>query len=110
VPNSKKTNFSEGDAVDINLDGMYSSQLAVSTPSTNNVAAEFEIYLNSGAGWYGPVDLVDPKDRTTPLASLVGASKSGQVDCAGYSQVRIKRKVDGAGGAAQAAYWSITVH
>lgn len=109
MPSYKKLNFSESDTVDLKLDGINSASLGVTTGSANNASAEFEIYLSPGdvAPWYGPVDLVDPKDRATPLASLVGAGKSGTVDCSGYAAVRIKRKADGVGGSEQAAYWSI---
>lgn len=109
MPSQKKTNFSEGDTVDVKLDGINSASLGITTGSANADTAEFEIYLSPGdaAPWYGPVDLVDPKDRATPLASLVGKTKSGTVDCSGYSAVRIKRKADGAGTNTQAAYWSV---
>lgn len=110
MPASKKTNFARGDSVDVKLDPILSTELAITTGANNDVADEFEIYLLAGenAPAYGPVALVDPKARTTPLLSLVGASKSGTVDCSGYSVVRIKRKAGVGAAGNSTAYWATT--
>lgn len=106
----KKLNFSEGDTVDIPLDGVQSADVALQTGSANHANAAFEAYVSvDGAGFYGPVKMIDPNDRATPITTLTGVTKQGTIDCAGQTVLRVKRKADGVGGAAQALAWNITL-
>lgn len=83
-------------------------RVALQTGSANHAAADLKLQGSNDGVVFGDVGMFDPADHTTARASLVGASKFGEVPVgsAGWEYYQVKR-VDATGAGIAQFYLTI---
>lgn len=91
-------NLAQGESIQIDLDELVSSVVALTSRASNNVGCNLVLEAQIDNEWVTPVTMINPiVNPKVEIAALVGASKAGWADLPGFRCVRVRR-TDAAGG------------